>query len=83
MIDVKITHKDHGKKGTLVVSVQYPEQAKIITQSRAVDFNALIGNIGGYIGLFLGMILDFFKIILGINHVNTILILFNDNNLSF
>lgn len=37
-----------------ILGVSYPEQVKIITQSRAVDVNALIGNIGGYIGLFLG-----------------------------
>ena len=51
---------DQGKsdlKGVLVIGVGYPEQVKIITQSRAVDFNALIGNIGGYIGLFLGRLL--------------------------
>jgi hypothetical protein len=36
------------------LTIGYPEQAKLITQSRAVDFNTLIGNIGGYIGLFLG-----------------------------
>ena len=37
-----------------ILAVSYPEQVKIITQSRAVDVNALIGNMGGYIGLFLG-----------------------------
>ena len=39
-----------------MLTIQYPQKAKIITQSRAVDGNALIGNIGGYIGLFLGTI---------------------------
>ena len=33
----------------------YPEQMKIISQSQAVDFHSLVGNIGGYIGLFLGI----------------------------
>ena len=33
-----------------------PQLAKIITKSRAVDVHALIGNIGGYIGLFLGIL---------------------------
>ena len=37
-------------------SVTYPPKAKIITQSKAVDINSLIGNIGGYIGLFLGIL---------------------------
>ena len=32
----------------------YPSKARVITQSQAVDVHALIGNIGGYIGLFLG-----------------------------
>ena len=37
--------------GTAIV---YPVQLKIISQSQAVDFHSLVGNIGGYIGLFLG-----------------------------
>ena len=32
----------------------YPEEVKIIQQYKEVDGHALIGNIGGYIGLFLG-----------------------------
>ena len=32
----------------------YPEEVKIITQSKDVDIHSLIGNIGGYLGLFLG-----------------------------
>ena len=36
------------------ISVIYPEQMKIITQEQSVDLHALVGNIGGYIGLFLG-----------------------------
>ena len=35
-------------------TVQYPEDVKIVTQSKEVDEHALVGNIGGYIGLFLG-----------------------------
>ena len=42
------------RNGEFTISIGYPEQMKIITQSRAVDSNTLIGNIGGYIGLFLG-----------------------------
>ena len=37
----------------------YPKEVKIITQSKEVDFHALIGNIGGYLGLFLGKTFDF------------------------
>ena len=38
----------------ILLMIQYPAQTKIITQSQAVDLHSLIGNIGGYIGLFLG-----------------------------
>ena len=38
----------------LLFSITYPEYVKIITQSKEVDFHALIGNIGGYVGLILG-----------------------------
>ena len=34
----------------------YPKNIKLITQSRAIDYHSLIGNIGGYIGLFLGTV---------------------------
>ena len=36
------------------LSIYYPEDVKIITQSQDVDIHSLIGNIGGYLGLFLG-----------------------------
>ena len=36
----------------------YPKDIKVITQSKEVDFHALIGNIGGYLGLFLGNFFD-------------------------
>ena len=36
------------------LSIGFPKQIKLITQSQAVDINSFIGNIGGYIGLFLG-----------------------------
>ena len=41
----------------LTVRLLYPERMRIITQSKEVDIHSLIGNIGGYIGLFLGNIL--------------------------
>ena len=34
--------------------IHYPDHLRIFTQSKEVDIHALIGNIGGYIGLFLG-----------------------------
>ena len=36
------------------LQIAYPEKFKIITQKQDIDIHALIGNIGGYIGLFLG-----------------------------
>ena len=36
------------------IDVKYPDDVKTITQSQEVDGHTLIGNIGGYIGLFLG-----------------------------
>ena len=34
--------------------IQFPREIKVITQSKEIDIHSLIGNIGGYIGLFLG-----------------------------
>ena len=41
--------------GLYPILVKYPKKVKMITQQQALDIHALIGNIGGYIGLFLGM----------------------------
>ena len=49
--DIEITTEDPI---TFQLIVGFPDQMKIIRQSQAVDINAFIGNIGGYIGLFLG-----------------------------
>ena len=38
----------------LTFGIEYPKEVKVISQSKEVDGHALIGNIGGYIGLFLG-----------------------------
>ena len=37
----------------------YPKELKVITQSKEVDLHSLIGNIGGYLGLFLGKIIQY------------------------
>ena len=44
-----------GNYEILRFDIAYPRYAKIIAQSKDVDIHALIGNIGGYVGLFLGM----------------------------
>ena len=36
------------------ILIFYPVKGKVITQLKEVDAHSLIGNIGGYIGLFLG-----------------------------
>ena len=53
-IDYDFFNNFPKKKGSLSIMIGYPEQVKIITQSQAVDVHTIIGNIGGYIGLFLG-----------------------------
>ena len=37
---------------------KHPVKAKVIKQIKSVDLHALIGNIGGYIGLFLGTLVN-------------------------
>ena len=39
----------------------YPDHIRIIKQSKEVDIHSLIGNIGGYIGLFLGNIFSLLR----------------------
>ena len=59
-IDYDLLAQDNDKEEKLLtVTIGYPEEVKIITQSRAVNVDALIGNIGGYIGLFLGNFNEF------------------------
>lgn len=41
-----------GTEFKLILS--YPEEIRVITQSKEIDVHALLGNIGSYIGLFLG-----------------------------
>ena len=44
--------------GLFMIGITYPKYVKIITQSKDVDIHSLIGNIGGYVGLFLGIKID-------------------------
>ena len=53
-IDYEFFNNFPTRKGFLKIMIGYPEQVKIISQSQAVDIHTIIGNIGGYIGLFLG-----------------------------
>ena len=53
-IDYEFFNNFPTKKGYLKIMIGYPEQIKVITQYQAVDVHSIIGNIGGYFGLFLG-----------------------------
>ena len=54
-VSVKLLHHNSNfGYGLYPFHVSYPDKMKIITQNQAIDIHALIGNIGGYIGLFLG-----------------------------
>ena len=44
---------DHEKDG-IVIAITYPDRAKMIQQSKEISFHSLVGNSGGYVGLFLG-----------------------------
>ena len=49
--------KDIGiDPSSLMINVQYARKIKIISQSRLIDGQALVGYIGGYVGLLLGTI---------------------------
>ena len=62
----EITHlsyknnKEFKKSIDFTLFITYPKNIKVITQSRAIDHHTLIGNIGGYIGLFLGIISNYY-----------------------
>ena len=43
-----------NEKSKLILQLFYPNEVKIITQSKEVDIHSLIGNIGAYLGLFMG-----------------------------
>ena len=53
-IPFKHTRRINGETDEYIIWINYPRKVKLIKQSRSVDIHALIGNIGGYIGLFLG-----------------------------
>ena len=59
MSNIEIQYIDKGispaANATFSLWIEYSSDLKLITQAPSVDLHALIGNIGGYIGLFLGM----------------------------
>ena len=46
----------------MILGIVFPQNIKIITLSKEVDIHTLIGNIGGYIGLFLGNFVSYYII---------------------
>ena len=55
-IDYKHFHADSANAGAdgYVLWFNYPRKAKFVTNFKDVDVHSLLGNVGGYIGLFLG-----------------------------
>ena len=61
---ISVEAKTYGGEDS-TFQITYPESSefiRIITQSKEVDIHALIGNIGGYIGLFLGTLFNLWAI---------------------
>ena len=52
MVDVTIDSLSPHHEGQLLKN--FRKEVKVISQSKEVDGHSLVGNIGGYIGLFLG-----------------------------
>ena len=55
--NLKSTRDKNRRYPVWSLLIRYPEEVKVITQSKEVDVHSLIGNIGGYLGLFLGKFL--------------------------
>ena len=53
-LDTSLDAQQNRNYEGLQFLIRHPRYAKIIVQSKDVDIHALIGNIGGYVGLFLG-----------------------------
>ena len=51
---IRFELKQYDMGNLFTIFMKYPEEIKMITQSKEVDIHTLIGNVGGYIGLFLG-----------------------------
>ena len=64
-VKYKLQTFEYFNSTTLGIAIFYPSLMKQISQTQYVDAHTLIGNIGGYIGLFLGIIgkISFMEII--------------------
>ena len=54
--DTRFTSIDNKTPLGLILHIVYTDKMKVISQSRLIDGQALLGYIGGYVGLFLGTI---------------------------
>ena len=52
-------HQLPGWEEDWQIYIQYPEDIKMIIQDKEIDIHGLIGNCGGYLGLFLGTDFNF------------------------
>ena len=54
MVNHALLYRSRNSYRFVARNSTFPKEIKIIAQSKEIDGHALIGNIGGYIGLFLG-----------------------------
>ena len=54
-LSISYLNRNDTRFGLYPIMISYPPKTKIITQQKSIDIHALVGNIGGYIGLFLGV----------------------------
>ena len=54
VIDFKIDEWAVNTDFAVVLLTSFPEQYRSTQLTKAIDFQSLVGNIGGYVGLFLG-----------------------------
>ena len=73
-VDVMVDRRKNGRFSPQIY-IMYPDKIKIISQVKSIDAHSLIGNIGGYIGLFLGRFFirisktNFFMLVYNVNHM--------------
>ena len=59
----QVSDQDEGNS-TWAFSMTYPEHVRVVTQSKEVDAHSLVGNIGGYVGFFLGDLISYIYILI-------------------
>ena len=60
ILDITLEYDEFNEGGSdiqdneIVIGITFPDRVKVIQQSKEISFHALVGNSGGYVGLFLG-----------------------------